>query len=219
MLRAVATVVFALCVGACANQSPAPLSAASLGKLQGKSVLATQYEKPDFVALNMSNAVFGMLGGAMMIAEGNQIVRENQVPDPAQDISSALQSRLTAAQGTRPMPVSKKTSDQAISAAAVVAANPGSDYVLDVKTVDWMMNYYPGDTTHYRVTYAAKMRLIDAATNSVVAEAGCKTVQGDDKNPPTRAQLLEGKAALLKSYLSKAAATCSDLLARDALKL
>jgi hypothetical protein len=103
--------------------------------------------------------------------------------------------------------------------AEVVANNPGGDFVLDVKTLNWMFGYYPADWSHYRVIYGARLRLIDVATKSVVAESSCNSVQGDDEHPPSKDQLLENKAALLKDYLSKAALKCADVLARDVLSL
>ena len=60
-----------------------------------------------------------------------------------------------------------------------------------------MFNYYPSDWSHYKVTYTARLRLIESASEKVVAETLCTTVQGDDENPPTQEQLLENKASLL----------------------
>ena len=37
----------------------------------------------------------------------------------------------------------------------------GADYVLDVKTANWMFAYYPSDWSHYRVMYVARFRLIE----------------------------------------------------------
>ena len=82
-----------------------------------------------------------------------------------------------------------------------------------------MFNYYPTDWSHYRVSYSGRLRLIDATTRTVVAESACNSVQGDDKNPPTKEQLLENKAALLKTHLANAGQACVDVLARDVLKL
>ena len=70
--------------------------------------------------------------------------------------------------------------------ATVVAASQGGDFVLDVKTLTWMFNYYPTDWAHYRVSYPVRLRLIDAATRTVAAESACAGVQGEDKNPPTK---------------------------------
>jgi len=77
----------------------------------------------------------------------------------------------------------------------------------------------PTDWTHYRVSYTARLRLIDAATKTVVAESACTGVQGDDKNPAPKDQLLENGAWPLKGYLAKAGEACTEVLARDVLAL
>lgn len=69
------------------------------------------------------------------------------------------------------------------------------------------------------MTYSGRLRFIDAASKSVIADSACSGVQGDDKNPPTKEQLLENKAALLKAYLAKASTECVKALGRDVLKL
>ena len=101
----------------------------------------------------------------------------------------------------------------------MLASNPGADYVLDVQTLNWSFAYFPTNWTHYRVMYAARVRLIDATSKAVVAEAGCRSVPSDDKDAPTYDQLLADKAALLKSHLAKAAAACADQVARETFKV
>jgi hypothetical protein len=98
---------------------------------------------------------------------------------------------------------------------SLAASHAGVDYVVDVKTFTWMINYYPSNWNGYRVTYSARVRLIDTATRRVVAETACQTVQGDDAKPPTKDDLLAANASLLKSYLDKGAAACVDVVAKD----
>lgn len=217
MFRITLAAAVAVLLSACASVNHAPISAEAAGKLQGKKVAAARGEKPDFTAFTAGKAAFAVLGAAAMISEGNAIVKDNEIADPALNIAAQLQTRLAAAKATQPQP--DPTAFTKDDVAAIVAANPGVDYVLDVRTLNWMFNYYPTDWAHYRITYGAKLRLIDVAAKSVVAESACSTVQGDDKNPPSKDQLLENKAALLKSYLEKAATACTEVLARDVLKI
>ena len=79
----------------------------------------------------------------------------------------------------------------------------GTDYILDIKTFQWMFNYYPTNWSHYKVTNSARLRLIDTAAKNVVAESMCQSVQGDDDNPPTKDNLFNDNARLLKEYLHK----------------
>lgn len=217
MFRFGTAIALALTLGACTTVKHSPISQDSLDKLEGRSVATVSYERPDFAAFTAGKAAFAMIGAAAMISEGNTIVKENAIEDPAIAISTALQGKLAAAKRTTPMASTTVVKKDDI--ATVVAANPGSDFLLDVKTLSWMFNYYPTDWAHYRVTYNARLRLIDTVTKTVVAQSACASVQGDDKNPPTKDQLLENNAELLKSYLDKASVACAEVLARDVLKL
>ncbi len=202
----------------CTSVKHIPLSQDTSASLKGSSMAATQYPMPDFSAMTAGKATLGLIGAAAMISAGNEIVRENNIPDPAFGITEGLVERLKASRSIEfvdmPDIVAKKDDIKAL-----IAAYPGVDYLLDVKTFNWMFGYYPTDWTHYRVIYNARMRLIDTKAGKVIAETLCRTTQGDDNNPPTREQLLENNAGLLKSYLTNGANQCVDVLARDVLML
>ncbi len=217
MFRFSIAIALALTLGACTTVKHTPITQDSLDKLDGKSIASARYGQPDFVAFTAGKAAFAMLGAIAAISEGNTIVKENEIEDPAIAITAALQNQLATVKRTTSVASTNVAKKDDI--ATVVASNPGSDYILDVKTLGWMFNYYPTDWAHYRVTYNARLRLIDTKTKTVVAESACASVQGDDKNPPTKDQLLDNKAALLKDYLGKAAAACAEVLARDVLKV
>jgi hypothetical protein len=60
----------------------------------------------------------------------------------------------------------------------------------------------------------AKLRVIDAASKSVLAEASCPLTLGKPREP-TDDQLMANKAALLKYYLQQAQFTCTDQFAKN----
>ncbi|CAB3878337.1 hypothetical protein [Achromobacter piechaudii] len=217
MFRTSIAVAVVLTLGACTTVKHAPISEDSLNTLEGKSIVSSRYGQPDFTAYTAGKAAFAMLGAAAMVSEGNTIVQENGIEDTAIAISAGLQSKLASLKNTKPVNASGVAANDEV--ATVIAASQGGDFVLDVKTLTWMFNYYPTDWAHYRVSYVARLRLIDAATKAVVAESACSGVQGDDKNPPTKEQLLENGAGLLKGYLGKLGEACTEVLARDVLKL
>jgi hypothetical protein len=206
-----------LSLTACATVSHTPLSQETSLQLREKSVARTEYPVQDFSASTAGKAAFAILGAAAMISEGNAIVKENDIQDPAIAIGQGLAEKLTLVRNVSMVqPTKKATSDDI---ATLIETYPGTEYLLDVKTANWMFVYYPTDWAHYKVVYNARLRLIDSTKKSVIAETMCNTTQGDDKNPPTKDQLLDNKAALLKEYLSKAASNCVDLMAKDILKL
>lgn len=217
MLLRVIGVLTILSLTACTTVSHTPLSQETSLQLREKSVVRTEYPMQDFAAFTAGKAAFALLGAAAMISEGNEIVKENDIQDPAIAIGKGLAEKLTLARNVSMVqPTKKATSDDIVT---LIETYPGAGYLLDVKTFNWMFSYYPTDWAHYRVIYNARLRLIDSTKKTVLAETMCSTVQGDDKNPPTKDQLLDNKAGLLKEYLGKAATTCVDLLAKDILKL
>lgn len=137
--------------------------------------------------------------------------------NPAIAIANGLADKLTVARSANVLNSSNESKTDNVN--ELIKANAGADYLLDVKTLNWMFNYYPTDWSHYRVSYNARLRLIDTTSKKVVAESMCQSVQGDDKNPPSKEQLLNNQAELLKSYLAKAADACVTVLAKDVLKI
>ena len=201
----------------CATINHTPLAKDASQQLQGKTLAVAQHPIPDFAAFTAGKAAFALIGALAMIAEGNAIIKDNAVPDPAVAIAEGLAEKLVSARAMKAGPLGKVAQDDKLD--ALVAANPGADYIVDVKTLNWMFNYYPSNWSHYRVSYSARVRLIDAARKSVVAESACQTVQGDDAKPPTKDDLLKANAALLKAYLQKGAAACVDVLGKDVLRM
>lgn len=208
----------ALLAAGCATVNHVPLPADKAAQFPGKTVATTQYPAPDFTAFTPGSATFGLIGAFAAIAEGNQIVKTNAVEDPALKIGQGVTQRLAASWKMKPSPPAGQplAKDDPES---VAAAHPGVDYLVDVKTLNWMFIYYPTDWAHYQVSYSARLRLIESSTRKVVAETMCRSDQGDEKNRPTKDQLLDQQAALLKEYLSRASAACVDAFSKEVLKL
>lgn len=218
MLKIIAVLVILISLTACTTVTHTPLSTEASVQLRKKSFASTQYPPADFAAFTAGKAAFGLIGAAVMVSEGNTIVKDNGIEDPARKISRGLIDRLVV---SREMQLTKINTTNATNddIGALISRYPGPDYLLDVKTFNWMFNYYPTDWAHYKVSYSARLRLIDTSNKKVIAETMCSSVQGDDKNPPSKDQLLENKAALLKKYLDQAADICVNLLAYGILKL
>jgi hypothetical protein len=203
----------------CVTVNHKAMTKESSAQLQAKSVVATRYDRPDFAAMTPAKAAFGLIGAAAMISEGNEIVKVNEIADPAVGISDRL---LRIAQERRSIVVAQPKADSIAASDelhSLLATYSGTDYILDVKTINWMFGYYPTNWTGYRVMYSARVRVIETATKDVAAESLCTTVQGDDAKPPTYDQLLADKAALLKSLLDKATTQRVDVIAKELLQL
>ena len=205
--------VSALALGGCMSVKPVQAPADAIDALKGQPFTSVTYVKPDFSAMTYGRAAIGgLIGGAVMVSEGNALVKDNDIPDPALRIEPKLTAlitdRLKSSGATRIADrVAKMDDEESLSRDA-----GRKGVILDVETIGWMFLYFPFDWSHYKVMYTARARLIDASTGKRIAQAPCQ-YQSEDKTPPTYDQLLDNKAALLKTMLATAADTCAGKMA------
>ena len=194
-------------LSACVSTKNIKISAVDIKQLNPNNLAITTRVKPDFAAMTAGKAMFAMLGAAAMIAAGNDIVKENEIDDPARYIQAELAKALNASYVftlSDKAPVTVKTD----KAAKITAAFPESDLVLDVETINWSFAYFPTDWDNYRVIYSVKLRLFNTKTNTIVAEGFCSRVPEEDASAPSYDELLVNKAAKLKEELKIAADQC-----------
>jgi hypothetical protein len=215
---ALATAAALLCTG-CAGPKPVPLDLNAAVALKGQEVAVTaRAEKPGFTAMTPLKAQLALVGAFLMIKDGNEIVRNNNVPDPAVAISKALAKHLEQTRGMGVVsPAINVSSDDPEHLSAAV--NGMAKYVLDVNTTNWMFTYIPTEWNRYEVTYMAMGRLIDAETKKVVASAFCKDTPESNGDAPTYDQLVANNAAWLKKKLAHAADNCIATFKREMLPL
>lgn len=202
-------------LSACSTVQQVKVDPAATTAMRGKTVArTTRTEVPDFAAMTAGKATFAVLGAFAMISAGNELVKVNHVPVPADAISQALGDQLQGARGMRlvgaTIPV---TSSDAAQIAA--AAEGKADYVLDVQTLDWKFVYFPTAWGRYKVLHVARASLIDVATKKVVAQGRCARDPGYTENAPTHDQLVNNQAAGLKKELETATRECVASLGRD----
>ncbi|MEC9364318.1 MAG: hypothetical protein VYC42_13935 [Pseudomonadota bacterium] len=148
---------------------------------------------------------------------GDDLAAEYGLADPAAGIGRGLAIRLATERGM--IVLSTDAEPSAVSEpAALAAAHPGADYVLDVKTLSWGLDNYVTARSRYRLNYAARLRLVDAQ-GALVAVAECRSEQGDIDNPPSREALLAQNAFLVKGYLDLTTAHCIEYAAARMLGL
>lgn len=216
MQKSVFATFLVLAVSGCANFNMQPVDSKSVASLKNQSITHTTREKPDFAAMTPGKAAFGLFGAAAMISEGNKIIKDNDVSDPANTIALGLAKALEEKYGAKFVGTSVPVStDELIQIAG--AANGKAKLVLDVQTFNWSFAYFPTNWGRYRVIYTAKVRLIDAETKTLVAEGFCKRIPETDANAPSYDELLANAAARLKTELSSAAEECISNLKKDML--
>lgn len=190
----------------------------STAGLQGKRLVVTSHPVPDFSAGTACKAMFAMVGAIAIIHAGNEMVRQDQIEDPAIRISQHLSTDLAKTQGVIVLPPSGlvATSDDP---AALIKTYPGADLLLDVKTYAWSYVYYPTKWGPYRVNVDANVRLLGGKTGEVIAQQTCKIDPTDPNNPPSLDALRANQSALLKQLLSKAADTCVGNVEQQVLRV
>jgi hypothetical protein len=194
----------------CGTSPPNILSTQDLTKLKEKSlVVSTPATRPDFIAFTPGKAAFSLLGDVFMRNEGNRIVNENGVSDPAIGIARDLAQSLGASGGPKLAAGSLPIVSNDDSPAALSARASGAALVMRVRTRDWRTWYYTTNFNRYRARVEVSAELIDTATRTVFAQAHC-----DESSPssadaaPTYEEMVADGARRLKEELARAQSAC-----------
>jgi hypothetical protein len=177
-----------------------------LNGFRGATIVASQRGKPTFVAHTARKIMFGLVGAAAAISSGKDIIRDNDVPDPAVYISQALLTDLVRDEGLTS--VKDTAATNTMDVAQLAKQYSGADLLIDVQTINWSFVYFPTNWSHYRVIYSAKLRLIDTKHAKLIADSFCARVPEETPDAPTREELLDNHAAGLKKQLAVAADFC-----------
>ena len=215
-LTASLIVAFALLSTVEAREQPILLTQAKAAGLRGKTLGVTRRAiKPSFVAATAGKATFALLGAAAMASEGNKIVVDNGIPDPADLIERELTAILVQQHGlvTKPeLPTAIVTKNDL---KAYVAAQPNADLVLDIRSGGWGFNYYPTRWGTYWVVYSVELNLLDVKTSERLVHVACNTNTIKHSAPPSKEALLDNQAQLLKDVLAALSWNCVQLLAKE----
>jgi hypothetical protein len=199
--------------GGCAAKDWKPLDPSALKIRPARTIGVVGTKPATFYARTAAKAVFGLVGLALMAGEGQKIIAENHVHDPALEIgdrlSVALSTKHSLVQQTpRPLSVTHQASHEQV--------RWDTDLVLEVTTKTWSLFYFPTDWTHYRVWYEASMELRDARDQRLLASGDCLAPRPEDsKGAPTYDEMVDRHAAMLKQKLNEAAAFCAQKYSRE----
>jgi hypothetical protein len=199
-------VAAALVLPGCASVQKIPMNPSSAQALKDKEIALAERAKPDFAATTPSRGAFGMIGAAVTISEGNKLIRQHGIEDPALYIGKALAVELQDRYSARLSPKGAPTASDEVD--EVVKSANGADLVLDVRTLNWSFMYFPTSWGRYRVIYSARLRLVDVKDGKVLAEGGCARVPDEADSAPSYDELMANSAARLKQELRIAAEHC-----------
>lgn len=198
---------------ATAKEPIVPLPASTAASLSGKTLVVTRHEKPAFVAATAGKATFALVGAGAMVVEGNRLVKGNAIADPADIIEAQLVPALVKHNALLWQPSSTRVVTTT-KAAGIAKAQADADVVLDIESIGWNFNYYPTHWGSYWTGYVVRVRLIDAKTAALLAGGSCGANTLQHPNPPSKAQLLQNDARLLKDLQAGFGWACAHFLAK-----
>lgn len=206
-------------LAACVSVQQRPIDATSAAALKDRELTIARRAKPDFAALTPAKAAIGggLIGAAVMISAGNELIASNGVDDPADRISERLAAALSQRHGVRVSDKSTLLSTDDV--AEVTKNNPEAELVLDTRTINWSFVYFPTSWDKYRVIYTARLRLIDVRRGAVLAEGGCRRVPEESAEAPSYDELVADNARRLKHELALAADLCVQQFAQTTLAM
>lgn len=206
-MKALLAVAVVLLLNACASTNNLAVTADALDSMRGKSLILVQRESPSFVAMTSGKGMFAVVGVGAAVAEGNKMVKTNNVVDPAMTISQAIADTLIDNYGLNLGGQTEITESGSID--TLVKHASGSDYALDVVTNGWTYIYDGFNFGEYYVGYSSKLRLIDVSSGEVISNGFCAyDAKKRGKGPVSHEKLLADNAAYVKQELADAASLC-----------
>lgn len=176
-----------------------PLDTVPANALRNRSLAIRTGSTPSFYADTPGRRTFGILGVIVMMREGNNLVEEHGLEDPAGQLSEDLLTALASRNAMR------------------TSSRDAADLLLDVKTINWDFRPYRNDPDNLFVVYSARIRLIDQRTNTVLASGKCRSRRDREGDSATLEQLLADGATRLQQELREAAHECAQRMKDDTL--
>lgn len=203
----------------CVSTKITPMTPENSVLIKNKKVAIIHSKKPDFAAITYGNMMWaaftgGIIGSIKMTRDGNKIVNDNAIEDPAIVLSKNLAADFGKKYNVKIIEDSV-VKDISYDAEKIAKEYRNiADYALDLRTINWSFGYLPMRPDSFRVIYSSKLRLIDTQNSKIIAEGFCARIpEGEQtRNAPSYNQLLFNNAQILKDELVKSASYCTDLL-------
>lgn len=210
-IRPIAALAVLLIAAGCASTETVRLADNPGASLTGKQLHSSREAPPSFLAMTATHGAFAVVGVAAAASDGNTLVAEAGIEDPAPMIEDAIARHLRNRHGAtngRPLMFDD---DKPGDLAGWGRENNVRDLIVDVETNGWGFNYQGFNFSAYTVGYSAYFRLIDPSTGDVLAQYFCRGASHDDPDgAPTHDELLANNAALIKTLLAERAQACID---------
>ena len=221
-MKLIRTASSLLLIGFAIGCSNTPIDSTMINASNPQKITITSREKPDFEAWSRTYDQIPFIGIVAMYREGNKIVKENGIDNPAKYIGQEIAELLSNKYGIKSIATSEK---EMISweAEDIIRHYPNGGLIVDVQTINWGIKYIYKGNYHeggykYRVFYAATLRILDSQSKSKIAEGYCKIFPKEDNHLFARDQLIENSASVLQSELKFAADHCLSQFSENVIK-
>jgi hypothetical protein len=184
----------------------------------GKTVVVTARPQARFMSYSRVKMAFGLLGIGAAAVQGQEILEQNGVENPAPRLANALFEAARDRYGVATAalaPLSLHSDDPA----TIARAGHGADLVFDVQQTSGSVEPLLTQTGRYFVTSDLRFRIIDAASGHVLGDATCVRTTQLDPDLPTRDELLAEHAARLKAILGAQRDFCLEFFKVQVLRL
>ena len=197
-LRALAAGSLALLLGACAAVPPRYVD--NNDQLIERRLAVRIGSTPSFYADTPGRRMFGPFGAVSALRQGNRLIEELAIEDPAHGIARSLADTLREAN-------------------RMAAADPAeADLILDVKTTNWDFRPYRNDPDQLFVVYAARVTLTERASGRVLLQDRCRSGR-DPGDEASLDGLLAEQGRKLRAELAEAAGECLARLSTGPLRV
>ncbi|MEZ5500515.1 MAG: hypothetical protein R3E77_13950 [Steroidobacteraceae bacterium] len=203
-------------VAACVSTKTVPVNLQAKSQFVGKTIVLARRSLPEFAVMTAgkmaTGGLFGAIGGAVAgastVTAGRELRDRFQFTDPAAKIGPTLFDELIAAHSMTSITSNKQVTS--LDPKEIAVAYSGSDFVLDVVTVNWTMLYFPTHWGHYGIQYSAKAFLIDTNSGMSVGEAYCVRSPKYSKESASYDEMLADDGARITTESEIAATSCLE---------
>lgn len=187
-------------------------------------VFTVHTKRPTFVAMTPATGALALVGAAMSIHNGSEMVDMFGLTDPGNDIAPGLAKLYATSKSLTVADAGVPYAGDSNKALLALAVDPktratGAQYLVDVTTYSWESLYFPLDWAHFGVMYGAWLKVIDLTSGKVIVEGRCFQKPQNGPEAPTNSQLTDNRGEILKKISQDAAQRCAADLKEKTLKL
>jgi hypothetical protein len=172
--------------------------------------------KPQLIDTTPGRASFALVGAFASMAAGTQVVADNDIQNPGNDVAIDLARAYATAHGYRltdtPVVIADPHQMLQTKAGTLSIKAEGAHYVVDVDSPGMNLIYFSLDWGHFDLMYIQNARVVDTTDNRVVANAKCFLKPKKTPEARTHGELMADHAAGLKLLIKAKAQQCAAIM-------